>query len=98
MTDKQKNAIKVLNSIQDKITEDEYFLLMDFIIQEHVRTEYYPWIYPQTEPYKPWTTWPDTPNPWVSGPIYTTTSTTFDNTSVTTNKEGEQYCHQNAAK
>lgn len=98
MTDKQKEAIKVLNSIKDKISEDDYFSLLDFVIQEKVRTEYYPWPYTEPGPYKPWTTWPDTTNPWVSGPIYTTTSSTFDNTSVTTNKDGEQYCHQNAAK
>ena len=36
MTDKQKNAILTLNRIrEDKgITEDEYFNLLDFIIEE----------------------------------------------------------------
>ena len=34
MTDKQKEAIGVLNRVREKLTDDEYFTMLEFIIEE----------------------------------------------------------------
>ena len=51
MTDEQKRAMTVLNRVREKMTEDEYFMLMEFIVKEPVtKIEYVP------QPTIPWTT------------------------------------------
>ena len=51
MTDEQKKAINVLNRVREKMTDDEYFMLMEFIVKEPVtKIEYVP------QPTIPWTT------------------------------------------
>ena len=51
MTHEQKQAINVLNRVREKLTEDEYFMMMDFIVKESVtKIEYVP------QPSIPWTT------------------------------------------
>lgn len=56
MTEKQKQAIKVLNRLKDIlirdaiiITEDEYFMLMEFVMNYKPDIQYSPF-YPQTIP------------------------------------------------
>ena len=65
MTDKQKEAILLLNSIKAKpgmdgtamMTDEEYFTLMDFIIEAKTEIQYvpqptFPWTAPQPlQPY-----------------------------------------------
>lgn len=59
MTDKQKEAILLLNSIKAKsgMTDEEYFTLMDFIIEAKMEIQYvpqptFPWTAPQPlQPY-----------------------------------------------
>lgn len=55
MTEKQKQAIKILNQLccDNVINENDYFLLLEFIIEQHVESTTYPWttdptIYPWT--------------------------------------------------
>ena len=51
MTDEQKKAMAVLNRVRERITEDEYFMIMEFIVKEPVtKIEYVP------QPAIPWTT------------------------------------------
>lgn len=51
MTDEQKQAINVLNRVREKLTDDEYFMMMEFIVREPVtKIEYVP------QPSIPWTT------------------------------------------
>ena len=51
MTDEQKQAIKVLNRVREKLTDDEYFMMMEFIVREPVtKIECAP------QPSIPWTT------------------------------------------
>lgn len=56
MTEKQKQAIRVLNKLlwNDSIKEDDYFLLLEFIVGQHVEsTKTHPW---ETDPaLYPWT-------------------------------------------
>ena len=61
MTEKQKEAIELINNLRndaDKpISKDEYFLLLDFIIEQPQQQiqyiPYYPWNQPnwETEPH-----------------------------------------------
>ena len=57
MTDEQKRAMTVLNRVREKMTEDEYFMLMEFIVKEPVtKIEYVPqptipWTNPDIRPY-----------------------------------------------
>ena len=61
MTDEQKQAMKVLNRVREKMTDDEYFMLMDFIVREPVtKIEYVP------QPTIPWTT-PQPLQPYYGG-------------------------------
>ena len=61
MTDEQKQAMKVLNRVCEKMTDDEYFMLMDFIVREPVtKIEYVP------QPTIPWTT-PQPLQPYYGG-------------------------------
>lgn len=62
MTEQQRKAIEILNSIKEQkhidgsgnrvsvISEDDYFFLLSFIIDKQ-ETVVYPW----TQPYMPWT-------------------------------------------
>ena len=51
MTDEQRKAIAVLNRVREKMTDDEYFQLLEFIVREPVtKIEYVP------QPTMPWTT------------------------------------------
>lgn len=45
MTDKQKQAIKILNQLRwdNVINENDYFLLLEFIVEQHVESTIYPW-------------------------------------------------------
>ena len=61
MTDEQKQAIKVLNRVREKLTDDEYFMMMEFIVREPVtKIEYVP------QPSIPWTT-PQPLQPYYGG-------------------------------
>ena len=68
MNEKQKQAITILNSLrmdgnEKKLTEEEYFLLLEFVIatKEVVYYPYYTPSTPQTLPYAPfYETKPDT--------------------------------------
>ena len=61
MTDEQKQAMKVLNRVREKMTDDEYFMLMEFIVREPVtKIEYVP------QPTIPWTT-PQPLQPYYGG-------------------------------
>lgn len=59
MTDKQKEAIELINDLRNKahISKDEYFLLLDFILEQPQQQiqyiPYYPWSQPSwdTEPH-----------------------------------------------
>ena len=43
MTDEQKRAMTLLNRVREKMTEDEYFMLMEFIVKEPMtKIEYVP--------------------------------------------------------
>ena len=63
MTEKQKQAIKILNQLRwdNVINENDYFLLLEFIIEQHSTTTYpwttdpalYPWTRRLTEDYQP---------------------------------------------
>ena len=44
MTDKQKEAIKILNRFKDSMTNEEYFLLMEFVIENESSIQYSPYI------------------------------------------------------
>ena len=59
MTDEQKQAIKVLNRVREKLTDDEYFTMLEFIIEEKQVT-YIP------QPTIPWTT-PQPLQPYYGG-------------------------------
>ena len=51
MTEKQKQAVSLLNRLKDNISEEEYFLLLDFVVGKNnpVYVPYYP-----TYPYITW--------------------------------------------
>lgn len=55
MTDKQKQAINVLNRVREKLTDDEYFMMMEFIIDEkqvtYIPQPTIPWTTPDIRPY-----------------------------------------------
>ena len=59
MTEKQKQAISVLNRLQRKenVTEEEYFTLLEFVMAPPTQTKYVP-IYPTDV-----NTQPDFPQP-----------------------------------
>ena len=57
MTEKQKQAISLLNKLKDKITEEEYFMLLDFIVENNNVT------YVPTYPTYPYITWDTKPIP-----------------------------------
>ena len=60
MTEKQKQAISLLNRLKDNISEEEYFLLLDFIVGKDnpVYVPYYP-----NYPTYPYITWDNKPLP-----------------------------------
>lgn len=72
MTEKQKQAISLLNKLKENITEEEYFLLLDFIV-EHNGITYIP-TYP-TYPTYPYITWTTEPIPVT---CYKSTTTTLN--------------------
>ena len=75
MTEKQKQAIQVLNRIkdlsgirvEDKLTEEEYFLLLDFIVGKDNP------VYVPTYPTYPYITWDTKPIPVTCDKSTTTT-------------------------
>lgn len=68
MTDRQRKAVEILNSLKGKkmddgtpiISEDDYFALLSFIFEKEEETTYVPWIQPIS--------------PWQTQPYYTTPS------------------------
>ena len=52
MNEKQKAAVNVLNRLKDGMTEDEYFLLMDFITAP--QATYVPTVVPAPQPLQPY--------------------------------------------
>ena len=52
MNEKQKQAITILNILRDKnqINIDEYFLLLEFVVQSPQLTQYIPYYLPATPP------------------------------------------------
>lgn len=79
MTDNQKKAIQILNKLNQYvdesgnkgITDNEYFLLMEFILANNSpQIQYVP--YPvETPQITPWQT-----QPWTTQPVYATDSNT----------------------
>lgn len=56
MTDQQKDAIKILNRFKDSMTNEEYFMLMEFIVENKTETQYVPvlpapWTSPDIRPF-----------------------------------------------
>lgn len=62
MTEKQKEAVKLLNNLRycgQSLTDDEYFLLMDFVLAEKKQqVTYIPYVQPST-PLQPYYTGTD---------------------------------------
>lgn len=82
MTDKQKQAIKVLNRLKDilirgtiVITEDEYFMLMEFVMNYKPDIQYIPY----------------TPNPLDHLPIYGQELKTTCNEESTNHLDNNNY-------
>ena len=67
MTQEQKQAIKALNKVRESLTEEEYFLLMGYIIEKEVVEKPFYVPQPLTDP--------------IIGPYYNneTITTTTDN-------------------
>ena len=55
MIEKQKQAIKILNQLRcnDVINENDYFLLLEFIVEQHSESTTYPWTRRLTEDPQP---------------------------------------------
>ena len=70
MTDKQKEAIVILNRLHElrgtngdgSLTDDEYFTLMEFVLCENKQVQYYPWLVEQPSLRYPWITYQSDPN------------------------------------
>ena len=42
MTDQQKEAIKILNRVKGSMTNEEYFMLLEFIVEKQTEIHYVP--------------------------------------------------------
>lgn len=42
MTDQQKEAIKILNRVKGSMTNEEFFLLLEFIVEKQTEIHYVP--------------------------------------------------------
>ena len=60
MTEKQKQAISLLNRLKDNMSEEEYFLLLDFIVISNP-------VYVPSYPTYPYITWDSKPIPLTCG-------------------------------
>lgn len=60
MTDKQMQAVKLLNRLKEALTEEEYFMLLEYVVAPPPQEQYVP-IYPTNPTTPQFPIWPSSP-------------------------------------